>query len=206
LVYSNNISENIIKQSPSHKEKGILKNMIKKWLTIEDKFIQDLKIFDLHKVVRKSQIEARQGSFIYLKARNWVNIIPVTKTGSIVLIKQYRHGTDAITIEIPGGLVDEGEEPINAAKRECIEETGYSSFDKPELLAVVSPNPAFLTNSCYCFAWHNVEYSLEQKLDQNEEIYYFEASIDEVKDMINKGEINHTLVLNAFFYFFKKIY
>lgn len=178
--------------------------MIKKWLTIEDKFIRDLKIFDLHQVVRKSQIDERQGSFIYLKTRNWVNVIPITQAGNIVLIKQYRHGTDSITIEIPGGLVDNDEEPIDAAKRECVEETGYSSSDNPELLAVVSPNPAFLTNSCFCFAWHNVVYTREQNLDRNEEIQYFEASIDEVKDMINKGEINHSLVLNAFFYFFNK--
>lgn len=180
--------------------------MIKKWLTIEDRFILDLKIFDLHKVVRKSQNDSRQGSFIYLKTKNWVNVIPITNAGNIVLIKQYRHGTNSVTIEIPGGLVDEDEEPIDAAKRECIEETGYSSSEKPELLAVVSPNPAFLTNNCYCFAWHNVECTLEQKLDPNEEIYYFESSIDEVKDMINRGEINHSLVLNAFFYFFNKTY
>ena len=176
--------------------------MIKNWLTIEDIKVDDCKIFDIHRVKRRSPDTGKEGSFVYLDSANWVNIIPVTKSGNIVLIKQYRHGIDTITIEIPGGLIEKGEEPGNAGQRECTEETGYFSEEKAVFLGKTTPNPAFLNNTCYSYVWNNVELVYEQNLDRHEEITVFEKSISEVKEMILNGEINHSLVLNAFFYYF----
>ncbi len=178
--------------------------MIKNWKTLEDKFIENYKIFDIHQVRRKSRDTQREGTFVYLDSADWVNIIPVTKEGNIVLIKQFRHGINEITIEIPGGLIEEGELPAVAGQRECTEETGYSSELNPELLGKVSPNPAFMNNICYSFVWQNVELNFEQNLDGNEEISVFEKPVAEVKEMIMNGTINHSLVLNAFFLFFLK--
>ena len=97
----------------------------------------------------------KQGIFYVLDSPSWVNIIPVTKDGNIVLIKQYRHGSNSITIEIPGGLVEKAEQSRNAAERECTEETGYTSSDPAILLGENLPNPAFLNNKCKSFLWLN---------------------------------------------------
>ncbi len=178
--------------------------MINKWITIDDVQVDNFKIFDMHRVKRKSRDTGREGDFVYLNSAHWVNIIPITKAGNIVLIKQYRHGTDDITIEIPGGLVEHKEFPRLAGERECTEETGYFSPENAEYLGETLPNPAFLNNICYSYVWRNVELKYEQNLDRHEEIMVFEKSFAEVKDLINEGKINHSLVLNAFFYYFLK--
>lgn len=180
----------------------VTENMIKNWKTIEDTKVENCKIFDIHRVIRKSPDTNKQGTFVYLDSSNWVNIIPITKSGNIVLIKQYRHGIDEITIEIPGGLIEAGEKPGMAGQRECTEETGYFSNEPALLLGKTTPNPAFLNNICYSYVWNNVELIQKQNLDTNEEITVFEKSLPEVKEMILKGEINHSLVLDAFFFYF----
>jgi 8-oxo-dGTP pyrophosphatase MutT (NUDIX family) len=174
------------------------------WLTDKDSFIGNFKIFDLHKVIRKSQSGQKKGEFVYLNSPDWVNIIPITKKNKVVLIEQFRHGTNELTIEIPGGMIEQSEEPGSAGSRECAEETGYYSNSKPELLGIITPNPAFLNNRCYSFVWRDVEKTYEQNLDGNEEISVFEVSIDDVRKMIRDGKINHSLVLNAFAYLFLK--
>jgi 8-oxo-dGTP pyrophosphatase MutT (NUDIX family) len=178
--------------------------MIKSWITIDDKKIDNCKFFDIHRVKRKSRDTGREGTFVYLDSTSWVNIIPITKEGNIVLIKQYRHGTDDITIEIPGGLVEANELPRLAGERECNEETGYFSKKNAKFLGKTLPNPAFLNNICYSYVWYDVELKYNQQLDRHEEIVVFERTFDEVKEMINNGKINHSLVLNAFFYYFLK--
>ena len=192
--------------NPFNSRRGLLiiKKMIKNWITIDDEKVDNCKIFDLHRVKRKSLDSGREGTFVYLDSSSWVNIIPITKSGNIVLIKQYRHGIDDMTIEIPGGLVERGELPLLAGQRECTEETGYYSDETADFIGSTLPNPAFLNNVCYSFVWRNVELKYTQNLDTHEEIVVFEKSMDEVKDLIKKGKINHSLVLNAFFYYFLK--
>jgi len=178
--------------------------MINHWETISDEILGNLKIFDLHKVQRRNPVSDKEGTFVYLDSPSWVNIIPITRTGNIVLIKQFRHGTNEMTIEIPGGLVELNEDPGSAGERECLEETGYSSDMKAEILGLTTPNPAFINNKCFSYVWKDVECKSAQNLDGNEEIEVFEKSWDEVTDMIYRGIIHHSLVLNAFFYYILK--
>lgn len=178
--------------------------MIEKWNTLEVKNLGDQKIFNLYKVKREHPTLHKQGDFYVLDSPPWVNIIPITKSGKIVLIKQYRHGSNSVTIEIPGGLVEKGEDCQFAAERECAEETGYISSNKAILLGENLPNPAFLNNTCKSFLLTDCEKKQSQHLDANEDIEVFEASVDDIKNMINKGEINHSLVLTAFFFYFIK--
>ncbi len=101
-------------------------------------------------------------------------------------------------------MVEKDELPLIAGQRECTEETGYFSEQKAQYLGETLPNPAFLNNICYSFVWYDVELKYKQNLDRHEEIVVFEKSFDEVKELIKKGKINHSLVLNAFFYYFLK--
>lgn len=178
--------------------------MIPIWETIANKELLDLKIFKAELVTRKHSSIGKIGEFVVLNSSNWVNIIPITKDGNILLIEQFRQGTNSVTIEIPGGLIELGEEPINAARRECIEETGFSSDKELELLGISLPNPAFLNNKCYTFAWFDVEERYKQNFDENEEINVLPTPIHEVKNMIKSGKINHSIITTAFFYFFLK--
>jgi 8-oxo-dGTP pyrophosphatase MutT (NUDIX family) len=178
--------------------------MIEKWETLGVESSEDFRIFTAIRIKRRHPAWKREGSFVVLDSPQWVNIIPVTTEGNIVLIEQYRHGADSITIEVPGGLVEHGEATRIAAERECLEETGYGSNQEAELLGKILPNPAFLNNECFSYVWFGCELKSEQHLDRHEDIRVFEASQAEVKDMILDGRINHSLVLDAFLYYIFK--
>lgn len=176
--------------------------MIKKWETIEEKFVGNFKIFDLFRIKRRNSDLDKEGNFVVLKSPKWVNIIPVTTEGNVLLIEQYRHGTDEITLEVPGGLVEENESPQSAGERECLEETGYSSDERALLLGENTPNPAFLNNKCYSYVLFNCKKTARQKLDRHEDIRVIEVPMKEIKQMIIEKKIQHSLVLTAFFFYF----
>jgi ADP-ribose pyrophosphatase len=178
-------------------EKSVLK-----WDTLESKETDDLKIFKVSRKRRRNKELGKEGSFVVLNSAPWVNIIPLTENNKVIMIEQYRQGIDDLTLEIPGGLVEDGEEPKAAGERECTEETGYAGTGNAILLGVNQPNPAFLDNLCYSFIWFDCKKLYEQKLDRHEDIRVMEVPLSEIKNMIMEGAIKHSLVLNAFFYFF----
>jgi len=178
--------------------------MIEKWETINTKIVDNFKIFDLIWITRQNKSLNKKSDFVVLNSPQWVNIIPITKDNKVVLIEQYRQGIDDLTIEVPGGLIEPYENPLNAAMRECKEETGYSSNSEAVLLGINSPNPAFLNNKCYSFVWFDCEKTDKQHLDKNEDIRVFELPMEDIKEWILTGKINHSLVLTAFFFYFLK--
>jgi 8-oxo-dGTP pyrophosphatase MutT (NUDIX family) len=178
--------------------------MIPKWVTISRKEIADLKIFRAELVRRFHPQWKREADFVVLNSKNWANIVPVSKNNEILLIEQYRQGSDSLTLEIPGGLIETGENPIDAARRECIEETGYLSSEELIPTGISLPNPAFLSNTCFSFAWFGLEQKSIQKFDENEEIRVIPTPMDKVKKMISDGTINHSVIVTAFYYFFDK--
>lgn len=174
------------------------------WQTIEDNFVIDLKIFKVRMKKRVNPNTGKVSDFVMLDSSDWVNIIPITKDNKIVMVEQYRHGTDSITLELPGGMVEPNEKYLDAAMRECREETGYEGEGIAEEIGMVLPNPAFINNKCTTFVWKNCSKKFEQNLDNNELIVIKEFTFSEVKNMINGGMINHAIILNAFFFFFLK--
>jgi 8-oxo-dGTP pyrophosphatase MutT (NUDIX family) len=144
----------------------------------------------------------KESNFVVIDSPQWVNIIPITKEGKFVLIEQYRHGNDEITLEIPGGLVEINEDQRMAGERECIEETGFSADNNAIFLGETDPNPAFMNNKCYSYLWLDVERKNDQNLDGNEEIRVLEVDKEQLKNLIRENKIKHSLVLNAFLYYF----
>jgi ADP-ribose pyrophosphatase len=128
--------------------------------------------------------------------RDWVSVVPVTTEGDFVLVRQYRHGIDAPTIEIPGGIMDEGQEPAGAAARELREETGYGGGTVVSLGAT-QPNPALQNNWYHMFLARDVRLLGETEFDAGEYCELVVASRQELDAWIREGKITHSLTLLA---------
>lgn len=136
--------------------------------------------------------------FTVFDLADWVNIIPVTPAGEVVMIRQYRIGVRRETLEIPGGLIsDDDMDPAEAALREMIEETGYSSDDVVHI-GTVEPNPAIQNNRCHTYLARNAFPKGKQKLDPTEAIGVELVEKTKVYEMIRQGRITHGLVIAAF--------
>ncbi|TAE22844.1 MAG: NUDIX hydrolase [Candidatus Kapaibacterium sp.] len=175
---------------------------ISPWETLQRSLTADLRIFSAYNVQRKHPKTGALGDFTLLDSAEWVNILPLTADNNVVMVRQYRHGTDAITLELPGGLVERGENPLHAGMRECREETGYAAGEDAVLLGVNEPNPAFMNNRCHSFLWRNCSLQQGQSLDEFEDIEVVVLPLAEIPSRILAGEIQHSLVLTAFFFYF----
>jgi 8-oxo-dGTP pyrophosphatase MutT (NUDIX family) len=142
-----------------------------------------------------------QHDFYILESGDWVNVIPLTSDGRVVLIRQYRHGIQQITLEIPGGIVENRDTPEAAARRELMEETGYRESEMIHL-GTVHPNPAFLNNRCHTFLAKDVVRAGEQLQDDKEDIEVLLRPIGDIPRLIREGLITHSLVLAAFYRFY----
>lgn len=165
---------------------------MKKWLTISKNLIRKSVIFENYSVRRKSPLSGNEGDFEVLECRDWVNVIARDSHGEFILVKQYRHGVDEITIEFPAGVMEKGENPADTAARELREETGHIS-NKWVDLGSCNPNPAFIKNSCHFFFADNCEYEGELILDHFEEIEIVTMDLQELKKQVLSGKISHSL-------------
>lgn len=169
----------------------------RKWKTLKSDVAYRTPIFDLH---RRRSLHSRRGEhdFFILDAPNWVNIIPLTRSGEVVMINQWRHGIAEFTLEIPGGMVDpEDATPMHAARREMIEESGYDSDTIVEL-GRVHPNPAIQGNICFSFFAKNVRQVDKPVALGNEETEVVLVPMNEIRGLIASGAIMHALTIAAF--------
>jgi 8-oxo-dGTP pyrophosphatase MutT (NUDIX family) len=167
------------------------------WTLLGSRDTTDYRIFRLRRDRYRFEPTGQEGDFIALECPTWINVVPVTAEGDVVLIRQYRHGVRAVTLEIPGGMANEGEPPEAAAARELREETGYVA-ERVRLLARVLPNPAVQDNYLYLFAAEGCRDSGQSKLDQFERIDVLKRPLADIPAMIAGGEISHVMVIAAF--------
>jgi 8-oxo-dGTP pyrophosphatase MutT (NUDIX family) len=167
------------------------------WKLVASSSTLETRIFTLKQHVSRSPTTEREATFQVLDAPDWVNVIALTPDGNVLLIRQFRHGTGEVTVEIPGGTVDPGESPLGAARRELQEETGFEA-GRWEPLGVVEPNPAFLTNRTHTFLAHDARRTGPQRPDDNEEIEVEMFPLERVPELLRDGTIRHALVMCAF--------
>jgi 8-oxo-dGTP pyrophosphatase MutT (NUDIX family) len=133
---------------------------------------------------------------LVLEVRDWVNVVALTPARELVVVRQYRFGTGAFSTEIPGGVVDPGEEHADAAHRELREESGYTSA-RWSYLGAVEPNPAFQDNLCHHWLAEDARLTHALELDPGEDIEVGLLPLDEAVERVRAGTIRHSLVVSA---------
>jgi ADP-ribose pyrophosphatase len=176
------------------------------WETLGRKRVYSTPLFDIAEVQRKSS-DGRSGNFIEVDAPKWATVIPwfIDESGraSFVMVRQYRHGSNSITIEFPAGVVDENETPKEAALRELEEETGYVATDKVIKLGSVSPNPAFMNNRVYFYLVEGVSKKSTQNLDEHEQLDILVIPVEEVLSLMGTNQFDNGIMMIAQAFFLR---
>lgn len=166
---------------------------IEKWKILESRYL----IRRPWLTARVDKVELPNGvvhpEYYVLEYPTWVNIIAVTADGRFVMVEQYRHGLGDVFTELVAGVAEKGEEPLQAARRELLEETGFGGGEW-QLYTVLSANPGSMNNLTYTFLATGVEKISAQHLDETEDIAVRLLTTDEVKAMLLSDEMKQSLM------------
>jgi ADP-ribose diphosphatase len=167
------------------------------WERVGSEGVSEHGIFRLRSFRARSPRTGEARPFTVVDTADWVNVIAVTEAGRFLLVRQFRHGIGKVTLEIPGGIVNAGEDPAAAAARELREETGWGG-DPPERLGVVDTNPAIFSNRCSTYLVRNCRRLGPAAPDPGEDLETVTLDAREVRRQLANGSITHALVLCAF--------
>lgn len=145
-------------------------------------------------------VRQQEREFVVIEAPDWVNVVALTPDHQLVLVNQFRYGANEFSLEVPGGVVDAGEDPMVAGVRELAEETGYTG-SAPIRLGAVRPNPAIQNNRCHLVLVPDARRTADFAWDPDEEFEVLTVPVEEAYAMAYRGEITHALVLDALLLF-----
>ena len=175
--------------------------MIQPWPKLATTALGDFKVFSLRKELKRSPRTGAPHEFFVLDAVDWVNIVALTPDNQLVLVEQFRHGSETVELEIPGGIMDAHDaSPVATAVRELREETGYEG-ENARVIGRVFPNAAILSNRCYTVLIENCRLAHPVQFDHGEDIVTKLAAADAMPGLIAAGKIRHCLVVAALHYF-----
>lgn len=172
-----------------------------RWDLIEDKLLTPCRVWELRARRYRHPSNGKEGEFYYLNSRDWAVVVGRTVDGKLVMVRQFRWGSDELSWELPGGIVDEGEDPVAAGLRELQEETGYIA-ESGRLLGHCQPNPAILNNRCHVIFADNCRLSGEgTDWDEHEEMEVRVIPEAEVMQWAKECQIGHALALVGLLYY-----
>ncbi|GDY01395.1 ADP-ribose pyrophosphatase [Planctomycetota bacterium] len=168
---------------------------LRDWEHLHEESLCRYKVFDVVKARRRSPRTQTDIGFFLIRTPDWVNVVALTDDQQIILVRQYRHGTEQMSLEIPGGLIDPHEQdPAAAAARELREETGYQARHIKKL-GVMTPNPAIFTNRCHTYLATGCHRVGDLQQDLGEDIEVVLLPTEQLDAVVRRGEIDHALVL-----------
>ena len=174
---------------------------MKKWKTIKSEYLFRRPWL----TARLDQIELPDGRIIpeyyVLEYPDWVNVIAITKDGQFVMEKQFRYAAQMDSIELPCGVMEQGETPEEAARRELLEETGYGGGTWTKLMTIYA-NPGSLNNPTHCFLAKDVELMDEPQLDATEELTVMLMSREEVYALLTQNKLIQALMIAPLWKYF----
>ncbi|ANM29685.1 hypothetical protein ABI59_08980 [Acidobacteria bacterium Mor1] len=156
------------------------------------------RVFDVQQVGYELDGHDAPRDYYVIEAPDWINVIPLTDDDQVVMVKQYRVGVERFTLEIPGGMCEPGEDPVETAARELREETGYACAEMIPL-GSVEPNPAIQNNTCFTYLARGAYQAGPQEPDGDEDIELSTVPLQSIPSLIASGEITHSLVVAAFY-------
>ncbi len=166
------------------------------WRRGAERRLASTRVFDLHGVQFRHPVRGTEREFIVVQSRDWVNIVALTPEGDVVLVRQFRFGIETLSLEVPGGVIEAGEDPVAAGLRELREETGFVG-QRGRLIASVHPNPAIQNNRCHMVLVEDVRRVAATEWDADEEIEVVTLPLAEALARTRDGGITHALALNA---------
>jgi 8-oxo-dGTP pyrophosphatase MutT (NUDIX family) len=165
----------------------------KPWREIASEKLLDCRILKIYRSTAVSPHNGATHDFVQIRSVDWVQIIPITAAGEVVMVRQYRAGSGTVTLEIPGGLLDADEDPAAAAARECLEETGYA-VKAVQPMGAMNPNPALFTNRLHSFYALDAERVASIKNEHTEHTEAVLVPLGELEGLLRSGSIDHSLV------------
>ena len=158
-------------------------------------------MFSVREERKLSPRTGREHDFFIIDSSSWVNVVALTPEREMVLIEQYRHGSNTVELEIPGGIIDPSDaSPEAAGARELTEETGYEG-EPSVLVGQVFPNPAIMANHCYTVLVRECRLVKPVEFDAGEDLATKLVPLEQVPELVASGRIRHSLVVAALYQF-----
>jgi len=175
--------------------------MLKPWKKISSQPLGDFRIFTLRSDRKISPRTRQEHDFFVIDSVNWVNVIALTPDRHLVMVEQYRHGSDTVELEIPGGMMDATDAAAEAtAQRELREETGYEGAN-PQTIGQIYPNPAIMSNTCFTVFIENCRCLHPVDFDHSEDLLTRLVPAPEIPRLVATGKVRHSLVVVALYHF-----
>jgi ADP-ribose pyrophosphatase len=171
-----------------------------RWQKLREEPHSTTRIFEVVKAIFRHPAREKEQDFFVINPPDWVNVVALTPDGHLVLVRQFRYGINEFSLEIPGGVMDPGEDPVTAGLRELREESGYVGT-RARLLGAVHPNPAMQSNRCHLVLVEEARREADLEWDPDEEFEILTKPVDEVFALAAAGGITHAMVLNALLLF-----
>lgn len=171
-----------------------------RWEKLGETIQATTRVLELRSARFRHPVRGTERDFVVVHPTDWVNVLALTPDRQLVLVRQFRFGVDGFSLEIPGGVMEAGEDPVAAGLRELREETGFTGAPA-RLLGSVHPNPAIQSNRCHFVFLQDAVRTADLEWDADEEIEVVTMPVEEVLALARNGGITHGLVLNALFMF-----